>query len=69
MKVSLSAILVLVLVLVMQYNTVLGEVFTALSDMEGLVSTELELVRHLDSYIQEEETRLRRLRGYYYNEE
>lgn len=64
MKVSLSAILVL-----MQYNTVLGEVFTALSDMEGLVSTELELVRHLDSYIQEEETRLRRLRGYYYNEE
>jgi prolyl 4-hydroxylase len=69
MKVSLSAILVLVLVLVMQYNTVLGEVFTALSDMEGLVSTELELVRHLDSYIQEEETRLRRLRGYYYNVE
>nr|CAH0108384.1 unnamed protein product [Daphnia galeata] len=59
MKVSLSAILVL-----MQYNTVLGEVFTALSDMEGLVSTELELVRHLDSYIQEEETRLRRLRGF-----
>jgi hypothetical protein len=40
MKVSLSAILVLVLVLVMQYNTVLGEVFTALSDMEGLVSTD-----------------------------
>ena len=65
MKVSLSAILVLV----MQYYTVFGEVFTALSDMEGLVNTELELVKHLDSYIQEEETRLRRLRGYYYNVE
>ena len=65
MKVSLSAILVLV----MQYYTVFGEVFTALSDMEGLVNTELELVKHLDSYIQLEETRLRRLRGYYYNVE
>ena len=56
-------------VLVMQYYTVFGEVFTALSDMEGLVNTELELVKHLDSYIQLEETRLRRLRGYYYNVE
>ncbi len=54
---SMSAIL-----LVMQTNAVLGEVFTALSDMEGLVTTELELVRHLDNYIQEEEIRLKQLK-------
>ena len=42
---------------------VFAEMFTALVDMEGLVSTELELVRHLDNYIQAEETRLKRLRG------
>ncbi len=47
----------------MQSNAVFGEVFTALVDMEGLVSTELELVRHLDNYIQAEEIRLKRLRG------
>ncbi len=54
---SMSAIL-----LVMQTNAVLGEVFTALSEMEGLVTTELELVRHLDNYIQEEEIRLKQLK-------
>ncbi|EFX85841.1 hypothetical protein DAPPUDRAFT_208740 [Daphnia pulex] len=53
-----------VLFLLMQSNAVFGEVFTALADMEGLVSTELELVRHLDNYIQAEEIRLKRLRGY-----
>lgn len=52
-----------VLFLLMQSNAVFGEVFTALVDMEGLVSTELELVRHLDNYIQAEEIRLKRLRG------
>ena len=41
-----------------------GEVFTALVDMEGLVTTELELVRHLENYIQDEETRLKRLKRY-----
>ena len=54
---SMSAIL-----LVIQTNAVLGEVFTALSEMEGLVTTELELVRHLDNYIQEEEIRLKQLK-------
>lgn len=54
---SMSTIL-----LVMQTNAVLGEVFTALSEMEGLVTTELELVRHLDNYIQEEEIRLKQLK-------
>ena len=39
-----------------------GELFTALVDMEGLVATELELVRHLENYIQSEETRLVRLK-------
>jgi prolyl 4-hydroxylase len=38
--------------------------FTALSDLEGLVSTELELVRQLDTYIQEEENKLKTLRRY-----
>ncbi|XP_046656304.1 prolyl 4-hydroxylase subunit alpha-1-like isoform X1 [Daphnia pulicaria] len=56
---SMSAIL-----LVMQTNAVLGEVFTALSEMEGLVTTELELVRHLDNYIQEEEIRLKQLKRF-----
>lgn len=44
-------------------SRVFAEMFTALADMEGLVSTELELVRHLDNYIQAEETRLKLLRG------
>lgn len=55
---SLSAILLL------QSTVVLGEMFTALSDLEGLVSTELELVRQLDTYIQEEENKLKTLRRY-----
>ncbi|XP_057378430.1 prolyl 4-hydroxylase subunit alpha-1-like [Daphnia carinata] len=53
-----------VLFLLMQPIVIYGEVFTALVDMEGLVSTELELVRHLDNYIQAEETRLKQLRKY-----
>lgn len=51
------------LFLVLQSHVVFGEMFTALADLEGLVSTELELVRHLDNYIQAEESRLKRLRG------
>lgn len=51
-----------VLFLLMQPKVIYGEVFTAMVDMEGLVSTELELVRHLDNYIQAEETRLKQLR-------
>ncbi len=39
-----------------------GEIFTALADMEGLVKTEQELVNHLQSYINEEEARIQRLK-------
>lgn len=49
--------------LVVQFKSVSGEMFSALADMESLVSTEFELVKQLDNYIQEEETRLKRLRG------
>ena len=51
------------LLLVLKRNAVNGEIFSALADMEGLVSTEFELVKQLDNYIQEEEIRLKRLRG------
>lgn len=51
-------------ILLLQSTVVLGEMFTALSDLEGLVSTELELVRQLDTYIQEEENKLKTLRRY-----
>ncbi|KAI9553536.1 hypothetical protein GHT06_021454 [Daphnia sinensis] len=50
--------------LVTQFKSVSGEMFSALADLEGLVSTEFELVKQLDNYIQEEETRLKRLRGF-----
>ena len=50
--------------LLVQSHAVSSELFTALADMEGLVSTELELVRHLDNYIQDEEIRLKQLRGW-----
>uniref|UniRef100_A0A0P5RN90 procollagen-proline 4-dioxygenase n=1 Tax=Daphnia magna TaxID=35525 RepID=A0A0P5RN90_9CRUS len=49
---------------VMQTRNAFGEMFTALVDMEGLVSTEYELVKQLNNYIQEEETKLKQLRGY-----
>lgn len=48
---------------VMQTRNAFGEMFTALVDMEGLVSTEYELVKQLNNYIQEEETKLKQLRG------
>lgn len=47
----------------LQSTAVSGDMFTALADMEDLVSTELQLVKHLENYIQEEETRLTRLKG------
>uniref|UniRef100_A0A0P5SXB3 procollagen-proline 4-dioxygenase n=1 Tax=Daphnia magna TaxID=35525 RepID=A0A0P5SXB3_9CRUS len=50
--------------LVVQFKSVSAEMFSALADMESLVSTEFELVKQLDNYIQEEETRLKRLRGF-----
>jgi prolyl 4-hydroxylase len=33
-----------------------------MADMEGLIATEFELVKHLDTYIQEEEKRMKQLR-------
>jgi len=39
-----------------------GEIFTALADMEKLVNTEFEIVRHLENYIQAEEEKLKRMR-------
>ena len=50
------------LFLALRCSCVLGEVFTALVDMEGLVRTELELIQHLDNYIQAEEVRLKKLK-------
>jgi prolyl 4-hydroxylase len=52
------------LLCLMQGYIVSGEIFTAVVDMEGLITTELELTRHLENYIQAEELRLQRLRGY-----
>jgi prolyl 4-hydroxylase len=52
------------LLCLMQGCIVSGEIFTAVVDMEGLITTELELTRHLENYIQAEELRLQRLRGY-----
>lgn len=52
------------LVLLLQSRSVFGEMFTAMNDMEGLVTAELELLRHLDNYIQAEETRILRLKRY-----
>lgn len=51
------------IIFVLQTRTARGEIFTALADMEGLVSTEQELVKQLDNYIQKEETKLKQLRG------
>ena len=39
-----------------------AEVFTALADMEKLVSTELKLVQHLENYIKGEESKLERMK-------
>lgn len=46
------------------FGTVSGEVFTALVDMESLLQTELEVVRHLENYIHAEEGRIRRLKRF-----
>ncbi|XP_046656301.1 prolyl 4-hydroxylase subunit alpha-1-like [Daphnia pulicaria] len=54
----------LTVILFLQSNVVFGEMFTALADLEGLVLTELELVKQLDTYIQEEENKLKLLRGH-----
>ncbi|EFX85916.1 hypothetical protein DAPPUDRAFT_45616 [Daphnia pulex] len=54
----------LTVILFLQSSVVLGEMFTALADLEGLVLTELELVKQLDTYIQEEENKLKLLRGH-----
>lgn len=39
-----------------------GYVFTAMSDVESLLATETELLRHLNNAIESEETRLGQLK-------
>ena len=55
------------IILVAQSKTAFGDVFTAIADMEGLVAAEFELVKHLDTYIQEEEKRMKQLKGWELN--
>lgn len=52
------------LLLLIQPKIALGDVFSAVAGMEVLVATESELVKHLDTYIQEEENRMKQLRGF-----
>lgn len=52
------------ILLVVTCHLVSGEVFTAIADMEGLVSTEAELVRNLENYIQAEEQRLQLIKKF-----
>ena len=52
------------ILLVVACHHVSGEVFTAVADMEGLISTEAELVRNLENYIQAEEQRLLLVKQY-----
>ena len=51
------------ILLILQSHFSNGEVFTALIDMEKLVTTEFEIVRHLENYIQAEEEKLNRMRA------
>ena len=55
------------IILVAQSKTAFGDVFTAIADMEGLVAAEFELVKHLDTYIQEEEKRMKQLKEWELN--
>jgi len=67
MKLHLSkspALFLALLMAISPFGTVSGEVFTALVDMESLLQTELEVVRHLENYIHAEEGRIRRLKRY-----
>jgi len=52
------------ILLILQSHFSNGEVFTALIDMEKLVTTEFEIVRHLENYIQAEEEKLNRMRAF-----
>jgi prolyl 4-hydroxylase len=60
---QITTLLPTLFLLVAQLKTAFGDVFTAMADMEDLVAAELELVKHLDTYIQEEEKRMMQLRG------
>nr|CAH0108398.1 unnamed protein product [Daphnia galeata] len=62
-KMKMITLIVAVIILVAQSKTAFGDVFTAIADMEGLVAAEFELVKHLDTYIQEEEKRMKQLKG------
>ncbi|XP_046656313.1 prolyl 4-hydroxylase subunit alpha-1-like [Daphnia pulicaria] len=60
---QITTLIPALILLVTQSKTAFGDVFTAMADMEGLIATEFELVKHLDTYIQEEEKRMKQLRG------
>ncbi len=60
---QITTLIPALILLVTQSKTASGDVFTAMADMEGLIATEFELVKHLDIYIQEEEKRMKQLRG------
>jgi prolyl 4-hydroxylase len=60
---KMITLIVAVIILVAQSKTAFGDVFTAIADMGGLVAAEFELVKHLDTYIQEEEKRMKQLKG------
>lgn len=61
---QMTTLIPALILLVTQSKTAVGDVFTAMADMEGLIATEFELVKHLDTYIQEEEKRMTQLRGW-----
>ncbi len=61
---QITTLIPALILLVTQSKTAFGDVFTAMADMEGLIATEFELVKHLDTYIQEEEKRMKQLRGW-----
>ena len=45
-------------------HIVFCEVFTALTEMESLVQVELELLTNLKSFVDNEESRIQKLRGW-----
>ena len=52
----------LVCLFVFQPYIISGEFYTSISDMENLVPTVNQVVKHLDDYIQTEELKLQQLR-------
>ena len=61
MKTDLVVCLMSVLLLG-QIGPSYGDFAFAMTDMEGLITTEFEIVRHLENYIQDEESKLQRMK-------